>query len=84
MSRKVPPLLTIVRKVFPRVREKTADSLLWCCTAFPAGGDIEFLTKQLQEAKEKGGGTPKGAIKWAHDELDRNMREYNAQKASTK
>lgn len=62
-----------MRKIFPGVDDDMVDRLLWCCTAWPCTGKPSFLIKQLREAKKKGGGTPEGAIKWTHDDLDEQM-----------
>jgi len=73
VSRKRNTILNECRKFFPKCTEAEAEALIWNTTAFPFAS-IEHCRKQLREAAQNGGGTPDGAMAWAHQEMMRIMR----------
>ncbi len=66
---------TFRRGICPKATEEQVSALLWSCTPFPFRGDVRWLRNKIRRAIKAGGGTVGGAIRLAHDELDRAMAD---------
>ena len=60
---------------YPHLSDEERGEILMSATCFPFGSP-EHIEAQLIELKEKTDGTLRGALIFAHDEMDRQMKEF--------
>jgi hypothetical protein len=70
--------LDAVRRWFPEIGENDIGELLWGATCFPFGGP-EQVEEQLRKMHDKGLTTADEAMAYSDSEMERQMREAQAQ-----
>lgn len=80
----------LVRQVFPKADDKTADYLLWEFTGFPqfwVGDHVVGCLTQLEEVKTKSGnwdGDPNAmpSFQWFYDEINESLKKMEEEEAA--
>lgn len=73
-----PTTVEILNKYYSHLSEDEQMRLVWNATAYPFG-DNDYFEKQLRELKENTDGSLEDAIRYAHEQMDKDFDKLKAE-----